>query len=135
MSSMHSIGEQGTFFAGTLPHVFMAQWNPTIRPVDAMRGVWTVRWTTPTFHHEISVVPQQGTATDPCEMQGLLERAICHWLVDHLPIGAYDELLPMLVDMRAYYAGGGLRRPQLGATKPLKRLTRSTRPDVDFPEE
>jgi hypothetical protein len=96
---------------------------------------FTLRWTTPTFRHELTVAPEQGTATAAGEMQVLLVRALCHWLIDQLPARAYGELLPTLFDMRGYYAGAVPAHPQLGVAKPLKRLTRSTRPEVDFSEE
>ena len=103
-------------------------------PPEAMWRAFTVRWTTPTFSHELTVAPEQVTATTAGEMQVLLARALCHWLMDQLPARAYIELLPTLVDMRAYYAGGEPQHLQLAAAKPLKRLTRSTRPDVDLTE-
>ena len=136
MSSTRSIDELVTFFAGTSPHAFTVQWNPATPP--AAEAIWrpfTLRWTTPTFSHELTVAPEQGTATTIGEMQVLLARALCHWLIDHLPVRAYGELLPTLLDMRIYYSGAASGHPQLGAAKALKKLTRSTRPEVDFTEE
>jgi hypothetical protein len=104
-------------------------------PVEAMWRPFTLRWTTPTLSHELTVAPEQGTATTFGEMQVLLARALCHWLIDHMPARAYGELLPTLLDMRNYYVSPGPIHPQLMAAKPLRMLTRSMRPEVDFSEE
>ncbi|MGD0525164.1 MAG: hypothetical protein ABSE49_08480 [Polyangiaceae bacterium] len=96
----------------------------------------TLRWTTPTVRHEITVLPDQGTATTPSEMTALVARTLCHLLVDHLPSRAFVELLPTLLEMRDYYAVGGRPAyPQLPAVRPAKVLGRSVRPEVDLGEE
>ena len=82
--------------------------------------------------NEPTVAPEQVTTTTAGQMQA---RAICHWLIDQLPVRAYGELLAALLDMRGYYSVGASAHPRLGGTKPLKRLTRTTRPEVDFSEE
>jgi hypothetical protein len=95
-----------------------------------------ISWTTPTIRHEVSVAPQQVTATSPDEVTALLERLLCYWLIDQLPIRAHEELIPTLVHMRNYYMLEERPQvPRLPTGKPLRKLSRSTRPEVEIVEE
>jgi hypothetical protein len=66
-------------------------------------------------------------------MSARITLALCHALIDMLPLKAFAELLPTLVDMHDFYSREA-RAParQLSAPKPVKLLTRSLRPDIDF---
>lgn len=94
------------------------------------------RWTTPTIRHEVWVVPEQATATTYGELETHVARALCYWLVDQLPTRSYGELLRSLLEMRDFYAVGPAIERQLPAVaKPIRRLARTTRPEVELTEE
>lgn len=96
----------------------------------------TLRWTTPIFRHELTVAPEQVTTTTSGGLGALVIRAVCHLLIDQLPVRAYGELVPTLVDMRDFYSGTEREaHPQLRAARPLKVLARTTRPEVEFGED
>lgn len=96
----------------------------------------TIRWTTPTVRHEVCVAPEQATAATRGEMHALLAQMLCHWLIDQMPMRAYEELIPTLIDIRDFHAlPPTVEYPRLMAGKPLKRLSRSTRPEVELTED
>ncbi len=98
---------------------------------------FTLEWTTPGGRHELAIVPQQGTATDPREVWEFIARAACHVIIDQLPPRAYFELLETLADMRDFYAAPlpSADHPMLGEAKPLKKLGRTTRAEVTLPDD
>jgi hypothetical protein len=143
---MPSIDELVAFFDGTSQTVCTLRWTPETlhhhQSHDALLRelvIPSIKWTTPTVRHELSVVPQQETTTTSAEVVILVTRAVCHMLIDQLPLAAFEELVPTLVDMRTFYStipGPAERHPELTTTiRPAQVLGRSVRPEVRFDEE
>lgn len=101
-----------------------------------MSSPFAVRWTTPTLCHEVWIAPEQATATTLSEARAILERVLCHVLLDQLPARAFPELLSTLLDIREFYsAPSGAEVPRLNTGKSLPRLSRKVRPEIDLTEE
>jgi hypothetical protein len=78
----------------------------------------------------------QGTEASPQEWVEICIRAISHFTIDQLPLEAFAELLPALLDTSKFYSAAIPPPPrQISATKPAKLLSRTVRPPVEFPEE
>lgn len=135
MSSTPSIDEQVTFSGGTSPQRCTTPW--TRSQYSPVSRALSLSWTTPHVRHELVVAPEQGTAIDSAELQSLWTRALCHWLIDQLPFTAYQELLRALVDLRSYHAALSVepQPPRLASAKPVKKVSRTTRPEVDLTGE
>jgi hypothetical protein len=88
------------------------------------------------MQHGLRVLPFQGTAASPREMQEMTIRVLSHWLIDHLPPRALGELVTSLVEMFDFY-GKELQAPAALATqtKQFARITRTTRPELVLPDE
>jgi len=101
------------------------------------RCSFSYQWTTPTIRHQVWVHPEQVTATGPDEWQHAVARVICHWLVDQLPARSYAELLPTLLQMKAFYeAPQPDAAPLKRATfKAIKRVSRAMRPEINLPDQ
>lgn len=87
-------------------------------------------WTSPTTRPEQRVCPAQATATGPDDWQDAVLRALCHWVIDHLPPQAQTELLPTLLEMFDFYWQQSDIHRLPAAPKAFGRTTRTTRPDV-----
>jgi hypothetical protein len=95
-----------------------------------------LQWTAPTMQHAMRVIPLQGTAATPRELEEFTVRAFSHWLIDHLPPKALSELVASLVGMFDFYRNEQMHAHALPSeTKKFGRVLRTTRPEVVLPDE
>jgi hypothetical protein len=93
------------------------------------------QWVTPTKGPELWVTTAQGTAT--AEVQEFYLRTLCHWLIDQLPVRAFEELVPNLAQMREFYAlPPASQSPQLPTGRvALATITTTPVREVELPDE
>src|SRR4051794_34249390 len=104
MYSKGSIAERADYFGGTSPTVFTKRWDQlNFLPREIACTTATLTWSTPSFRHELHVVPNQGTELSQQQVDEFVWRAVADWLIDQLPSAALRELVPNLLELREFY--------------------------------